>query len=1045
MQWIILSSLRQRMLVIAVAAVLSGFGLWQLRSTPFDVIPEFSPPSLVVKTEALGLSSTEVEALITVPLEADLLNGVPWLRSIESESMVGVSTIELSFAPGTDLMRARQMVQERLTQAHAPMGLPPVGSPSVLLQPVSSASRIMNIGLSSATVPLIEMTVQAHWNIVPRLTGIPGVANVSIWGRRMQQIQVQVVPETLHEHGVTLENVVRTAGEAVWASPLTFLESSTPGTGGFIDTPNQRLNIRHVSPLVSPEAFSRLPVFESAVTLGEIARVLEGHQPLIGDAIVNDGPGLMLVVEKFPGFNTQEVTRAIEAALEDMRPGLKGIDIGTTIYRPAGFIERAAGNLATALLVAGALLVACLVGLLQNWRAALIAAIAVPLSLLAAGLVLHLRGVGINMMVVAGLMMAIGAVVHDAILDVENIARRLRQPRGEGGGRGAGGGVLAAALEVRRPMLFATLILLLAVAPVFFVEGLTAALLKPLIWSYTAAVLASLLVALTVTPALCLLLLPPAPAAEPMGPGVLDRLHAHFERRSGPATRSLLPSFGIAAVAALIAVVAWSRLERALVPDLKETDVVIEWQGPPGMALPAMTQTTSGLIRDLRTIPGVRNAAATIGRAVLCNCDEVADVNAAQVWVSIDPAADRDGALAAIRAAVADYPGMSGRVDAYLSNKMREALTGDNERIAVRVYGHDLNILRGKAEEIRALLAQVEGVGDPHVEQQAEEAAIEVEVDLDRASAHGLKPGDVRRATATLVGGLTVGALFEQQKVFDVVVWGAPEVRDSIDRVGNLMLDTEDGAQVRLAEVAQVRLAPATSIIRRQGVSRRIDVEAEVVGRPASAVARDVAARIRQMSFPFEYHAEVLGEHVEPRAALSSVGSYLVAAAALIFLVLQAALGSWRLAALSAIGVPVALLGSVLAVLLDGGVVSLGALLGCVTVLGLTVRTGIMMVGRFQALERHEGEAFGEALVRRGVRELFPSTVATLVTTGVLVLPLVVLGNVAGLEIVHPMAVAILGGLVGSAVVTLVMIPALYLRFGAGTATDTLGLEPAPR
>jgi Cu/Ag efflux pump CusA len=276
-------------------------------------------------------------------------------------------------------------------------------------------------------------------------------------------------------------------------------------------------------------------------------------------------------------------------------------------------------------------------------------------------------------------------------------------------------------------------------------------------------------------------------------------------------------------------------------------------------------------------------------------------------------------------------------------------------------------------------------------------------------------------------------------------VWGAPEVRDSIDRVQNLMLDTDDGAQVRLAEVAQVRLAPTTSIIRRQGVSRRIDVDAEVVGRPASAVARDVAARIRQISFPLEYHAEVLGEHVEPRAALSSVGSYLVAAAALIFLVLQAALGSWRLAALSAIGVPVALLGSVLAVLLDGGVVSLGALLGCVTVLGLTVRAGIMMVGRFQALERREGEAFGEALVRRGVRELFPSTVATLVTTGVLVLPFAVLGNVAGLEIAHPMAVAILGGLVGSAVVTLVMIPALYLRFGAGTATDTLGLEPELR
>ena len=1043
MRWIISSSLRLRALVVLVAVVLSGFGAWQLRNVPLDVVPEFSPPSLVVKTEALGLSSTEVEALITVPLEADLLNGVPWLRSIESESMTGVSTIELAFAHGTDLMRARQMVQERLTQAHAPMGLPPVGSPSVLLQPVSSASRIMNIGLSSDEVSPIDMTVLAHWSIVPRLTGIPGVANVSIWGRRMQQIQVQVVPEKLNEHRVMLEDVVRTAGEAVWASPLTFLESSTPGSGGFIDTPNQRLAIRHVSPLTSPETFSRLPVFGSSATLGEIAQVVLGHQPLIGDAIVKDGPGLMLVVEKFPGFNTQEVTRAVEAALEKMRPGLRGIDIDTSIYRPAGFIERATGNLLAGLLTACALLVVCLVAFLRGWRVALIAAIAIPLSLLAAGLVLHLRGVGINVMVLAGLLMAIGAVVHDGVLDAENIARRLRQARDEGSPRSSGGIVLAAALEVRRPMLFATLILLVAVAPVFVMEGLTAALLKPLAWSYVAAILASLLVAATATPALSLLLLPGASAAEPRGPDLVARLHAPFERAAAPATRSPLPAYGLAAAAALICIVAWSRLERALVPSFRETDVVVEWQGPPGMALPAMTQATGDLLRDLRAIPGVRNAAANIGRAVLCHCDEMADVNSAEVWVSIDPAADRDGTLAAIRAAIADRPGMSGQVGAYLSDRMREALTGEDERIVVRVYGQDLAVLRGKAEEIRALLAQVRGVGNPRLEQQAEEATIKVEVDLDRASAHGLKPGDVRRATATLVGGLTVGGLFEHQKVFDVVVWGAPEVRDSVSRVENLMIDTETAhQQVRLAEVAQVRLEPATSIIRRHGVSRRIDVEAEVGGRSVAAVAGEVTARIRQMSFPLEYHAEVLGEHVAPRAALRSVGGYLVAAAALIFGLLQAALGSWRLAALSALGVPVALLGCAVAVVLDGGVVSLGALLGCVTVLGLTVRTGIMMVRRFQALERREGEPFGEALVRRGVRELFPSTVAALVATGALVLPFVALGDVAGLEIAHPMAVAILGGLVSSALVTLLLIPALYLRFGAGTAADTLGLEP---
>ncbi len=324
MQWIIASSLRLRVLVVAVALLLLGTGVWQLRNTSLDVVPEFSPLSLQVKTEALGLSAAEVESLITVPMEADLLNGVPWLKSIESESLTGLSSIEMFFAPGTDIMHARQMVQERLTQAHA---LPNVSSPPLLLQPVSSASRIMNVGLSSKSVPLVDISVQAQWNIVPRLTGVPGVASVAIWGQRNRQVQVQVDPKRLHDHNVTLEQIVKTAGEAVWASPLTYLNSSTPGTGGFIDTPNQRLNVRHLSPITSAAEFAKVPVFGTTLALGDVATVVEAHQPLIGDAILKDGAGLMLVVEKFPGYNTLEVTRGIEKALDVLRPGLTGFDI----------------------------------------------------------------------------------------------------------------------------------------------------------------------------------------------------------------------------------------------------------------------------------------------------------------------------------------------------------------------------------------------------------------------------------------------------------------------------------------------------------------------------------------------------------------------------------------------------------------------------------------------------------------------------------------------------------------------------------------------
>lgn len=1032
-RWMVSSSLRLRALIVAVSILLLVAGVWQLRSTPLDVVPEFSPLALQVKTEALGLSSSEVESLITVPLEADLLNGVPWLQSIESESITGLSSIEMFFAPGTNIMHARQMVQERLTQAHA---LPNVSSPPLLLQPVSTASRIMNIGLSSKSVSLIDLSVQAQWNIVPRLVGVPGVANVSVWGLRKRQLQVQIDPARLHANKVTLEQVVKTAGEAVWASPLTFLNSSTPGTGGFIDTPNQRLGVRHLSPIRTPQDFAKVPVFGTSTALGDIANVVEDHQPLIGDAIVQGGPGLMLAVEKFPGFNTLQVTQGVEAALAELSAGMTGIEVDTTIYRPASFIERATANLSAASLIGCALVVLALSVLLRSWRAALVGVAAMSLSLVAAIMVLHFQGVNFNMMVIAGLLLAIAAIVDDAILDAENVMQRLRQPRKESSEQAVIGVVVRAALEVRGPMLYATLIAVLAVAPVLFMQGLSAQFFQPLIWAYIVAVLVSMAVALTVTPALSLLLLPNTPRDIPKAAASTRRMQRVYDRMIEPATWSPFPAYALTAAALLAGVLAWTQLERSMVPTFKETDVVIEWQGTPGTSLQAMSRLTTGLLAEIRKVPGVRNAAAHIGRALLSQ--EVADVNSAEAWVSIDPKADYDDTMEAIQAVIDAYPGVSGQVETFLSKKLREGLTGVDESLSVRVYGHDLDVIRGKAEEIRGILSGIEGVRNPRVEQQTEQATIEVEVDLDKARSHGLKPGDVRRAASAMTAGITVGALFEDQKVFDVVIWGVPEIRDNIVAIQNLLIDTEAGMQVRLADVAKVSTVAATSVIRRQGVARRIDVEAQVEGRSLSAVTTEVARRLKDVAFPFEYHALVRGEYIERKAAFNSLYSYFAAAAVLIFLLLQAALGSWRLTLLSAMGVPIALLGGLLAVLAGGGVFSLGSLLGFVTVLSLTVRNDIMLVRHFQDLERHEG-AHGAALVTRGVRDRFAPIVTTAITTGLLALPFVALGDVAGLEIAHPAAVVILGGLVTSTMLSLFVVPALYLRFGSSPVADPLG------
>jgi CzcA family heavy metal efflux pump len=1043
---VIALSLRLRTLVMGFAAVLAVAGVWHMRSVPLDVVPEFSPIKLIVKTEALGLSSTEVEALITVPLEADLLNGVPWLQTIQSESTTGLSSIEMTFTPGTDYMRARQMVQERLTQAHA---LPNVSRPPTVLQPISSTGRLMNIGLSSKTISPIELSVVARWTIVPRLLGVPGVANVAIWGQRDRQLQVMVDPKILHEHGVTLGQIVKTAGEAVWASPLTFLNSSTPGTGGFIDTPNQRLNIRHQAPIATPKDFARVPIHGTSVALGDAAKVVEGHQPLIGDALLKDGPGLILVVDKFPGFNTQHVTRDLEAALRELKPGMTGIDVDTAIYRPASYIERATDNLSGALLSAAVLLAIGLVLVLGSWRSAVVAAVTIALSLLTALLVLNLRGAQVNMLVMAGLLAAIAAVVHDAILTVDTIRRRVDEARRGATRKPSTRVILEAASETRRPMMFSTLIIVVAVAPILFMRGVSAAFFEPLIWSYIVAVVAATVVSLVVTPALSLLLLPrslggaqrasaPQPASAPR---LIAPLLRAYERPLGPALRSTVLPFAIAIAALGLSYAIWTPLERSMLPTFQETDIVIDVQSAPGTSLLAMNRATTALMRDLQGVSGVRNVAALVGRAVLCNCDETADVNSAELWVSIDPAANYGDAVKAVEDVIDSSVGMTGEVRTYLSKKMREALTGREETLTVRVYGHDLEIIRAKAEEIHRILESIKGIDDIRLEQVAAEPTLEVEVDLDRAARHGLKPGDIRRATSALVSGITVGALFQEQKVFDVVVWGVPEIRNNLSDINGLMIDTEDDEQVRLGDVARVRIGKADSVIRRQGVSRRIDVDAEVVGRPLSEVMREVARRIGEVKFPFEYHAQVLGEHVERRTALRSIYPHLIVAAVLIFLLLQAALGSWRLATLSALGIPVALFGGLLATAISGGTLSLGSLLGFVTVFGLTVRNSLMVVKHFQTLEQTGAEKFGEALVRRGLREQFVPVVASAVAVGLAVLPFVLLGSIAGLEIAYPMAVVILGGVVTSTIVTLILTPALYLKFGAATAADELQLE----
>jgi CzcA family heavy metal efflux pump len=1043
------TSLRFRLLVLAAAALTMAIGISQLRGAAVDVLPEFTPPYVEIQTEALGLSAEEVEQLITVPMEADLLNGVEGIDVLRSQSLPGMSSIVLVFERDADLYRSRALVQERLAQMGA-AAMPNVSKPPVMLQPYSSSSRLLMFGLASDEVSPIEKSVIARWTIQPRLLGVPGVANVAIWGFRDRQLQVQVDPERLAESGVTLQQIVETTANAQISSPLSFVEGSTPGTGGFIETPQQRLGVRHVfDKLTNPDELGKVPVEGTGgrLRLTDVTTVVEDHQPLIGDAVVNDADGLLLVVEKFPGANTVEVTQGVEEALDDLRPGLSGMEPDTSIFRPATFIETAIDNLTLASVIAAVLLVLILAAFLFEWRTVLIALFTIPLSLVAAALVLDLLGETFNAISFAGLAVAVAVVIDAAVAGADNVGRRMRLERELGGERSTADVVRDATHEVRSPLMYATFIALLAIVPVAVMSGRPGAFFQPLVVAYALAVGTAMVVALTVTPALALLLFSRGSAAR-RGSPVVGRLGsrygtalAGFMRRP----RAALAAAVACLAAAVLVLAVLPLLGTSLIPSFKDRDMLVRLTAEPGTSNTRMTELTTQVSRELRGIEGVDNVGASVGRAV--TGDRIVDVNSADVWVSIDSDADYDSTVDEIEDAIAQVPGARSDLVTYSEQKIRDVgalregdnqvtgdgldvLTGSERPLVVRVYGQNLDVLRGEADKVQSLMSRIDGVVDPRVEQPVEQPNVEIEVDLDRAQGFGIKPGDVRRAEATLVQGLLVGSVFEEQKVFEVIVQGTPETRSSVESVRDLLIDRPGGGHVRLSEVADVRTAQAPIAIKRDAVSRYLDVEAGVSGRSLDSVAADLEERLQGSVFPLEYHAEVLSDTTGAEIGGATMLGAALAVALASLLLMQAAFRSWRLAVLAFLTLPVALLGGAVAALADGAELSLGAALGLLALFGLAASHSVMLICHFQRLRVAEREGFGPEFVERSAGERLTPILTTAVAVAVVALPFVVLGSRPGLEIVRPMALVILGGLVTSTFLSLFLLPALYLRFG---------------
>ncbi len=1038
MRWIIGTSLKLRFLVVVGASMLMFFGVLQLRDMPIDAFPEFAPPRVEIQTLCTGLSARDVEELVTVPLEQGL-NGIEGLDVMRSKSVSQLSSVLLIFKPGTDLMDARLLIQERLT-AITPK-LPRWANSPFMIQPLSSTSRVMKIGISQADkseAAHVDMALLAYWTLRPRLMRVPGVANVAIWGDRWHVKSVQVDPELMRRHNVTLAQVMDAAGDAVDVGQLKFTGGFEIGTGGWVDTANHRFQVQHQLPALTPEQLAAIPIEvpkgSPPVSLADVARISDEIMPptlLTGDAVINDGPGLMLIVEKLPWGNTLQVTRDVEAALDEFAPGMQGLSVDTEIFRPATFIEKSVDNLGRAMAIGFLLVVLILALFLFEWRVALISTITIPLSLVAAGLALYWTGATVNTMILAGLVISLGVLVDDAIIDIENIVRRIRQHRRAGSTRSTAAIILDASVEVRGPIVQATLIILVSTVPIFLLSGLTGAFFRPMALAYGLAILASLLVALTVIPALALLLLARAPIERRDSPLVrwLQRGYTAILARIIPRPGAAYATVAVVTAAGILVV---PLLGQNLFPAFKERDFLMHWVVQPGTSREESVRITTQVSKELRAIPGVRNFGAHIGQGTLA--DEVVGLNFTENWISIDPDVDYDKTLAAVQQVVDGYPGIQRDVQTYLKERTKEVLSGSSDAIVVRLFGDDLDVLRDKANEVKDVIGGVDGIVEEHVTLQTDIPQAQVEVDLAKAARYGIKPGDVRRTAATFIASEEAGDIWRNGKNTEVHVWSVPSARYSIESVRQLLMDTPDGRKVPVGELANVTMVPTPNQILREDGSRRIDVGANVSGRDLASVAREVQQRLDRVSFPAGYHPQLLGEYQEATTAQNQLRLFAGVALLGILFLLVTAFGSWRLAFLVLLTLPMALVGGVLAAYGAGGVLSLGSLVGFFTVLGIAARNGILMINHFQHLEREEGEPFGRGLVVRGARERLSPILMTSLAAGLALVPLAVAGDLPGHEIEHPMAIVIIGGLVTSTLLNLFVVPSLYLRFGGRRA-----------
>jgi len=1017
--FIIRASLRHPWFIVAATLALLGFGLFETSRMPLDVLPELSAPSVTVVTEANGLAPEEVERLVTVPLE-QTLNGSSGVRRIRSSSAVGISLIWVEFDWDVNQLAARQIVSEKLTSLRS--ALPPNIEP--VMAPASSImGEIMFVGLVGAKdVPGTEVRDAAEWLVRRRLLGMPGMAQVVPIGGSVKQVEILLQPDRLIQHRVGTSEVL---------DALDGISDSTPG--GFHVAGPQEYLIRGVSRLDSLDELRQTRIGERdgvPLTLADLAEVHFGEGTRRGEAAVDGRHAVVLKVQKQPQANTLELTERLDSALDDIAKSLPpGVSLYRKGFRQADFVRVALGNVMT-VLRDGAILVSVVLAIfLMSWRTTFISLIALPLSLLAGILALRLTGASINTMTLGGFAIGIGVLVDDAIIDVENVYRRLRENAGlpPERQRRTFDVVYAASREIRSSVVFATAITLLVFAPLFFLSGIEGRLLRPMGVAYVTSVAASLLVALTVTPVLCLLLLgrrkqqareqgdsPVARALKRVYRPVLERALA------APRAVGILSLFGAAA-----AVLALASFGRSFLPEFNEGSLNIAAATAPGTSLSTSDQIVARLERFLVEHPAVTSVIRSTGRA---ERDEHAmDVNYSELEVGLDLAkGDRELVLANIREKAASIPGLAVTVGQPISHRIEHLLSGVRADLAVKIFGPDLDRLRAFAKQSEASMKAIPGLVDLAVEQQTDIPELVIRPKATELAAFGMRPGELARFVELAFAGKTVSTWWEGERVYDVVARFPAVYRDDFQLLASTPIDSRGQRFAELSAVASVGKTLGPNLINRENVQRRIVVTANVSGRDLRGAADEVGRELaRSLSLPAGYHVELAGgfeaganasRTILPLSLLAMIGI-----AVLLFIAFQ----SWKDAALVLFNLPLALVGGVAAVWLGGGVLSIASLVGFITLFGIATRNGLMLLTHYRYLLQVDGLTLREAVLRGSSERLIP-ILMTALTAALALIPIVLAAGEPGNEIQAPMAAVILGGLTSSTLLNLIVIPPLF-------------------